>query len=111
MLASSSMTRTRLGGMSHLRLRSRQHDGNRRAFAGTAVQRNRAAVLFDDLFSVRHTETEALLLCCVERLEDLFCLFFIDAVTGVGDFESQPLGGVLDRDTQRAAGFHGLDCI
>src|SRR6187431_925252 len=107
MLDSSSITRTRLGGMSNLRLRRGQQDGNRCALTGPAVKRNRTAVLLDDLFSVRHAETETLFLRRIKRLEDLLRLFFADAVTSVGDFESQRLAGVIDRYTQRAALSHG----
>src|SRR6185369_1188452 len=111
MLNSSSITRTRLGGMGNLRLRSGQHDGNRCALSGPAVKRNSTAVLLDDFFSVGHAETESLFLRRIKRLEDLLRLLFADAVTSVGDFESQRLAGVIDRDAQRAALSHGLNRI
>src|ERR1044072_8284880 len=110
MLGSSSTARIRLGDIFDL-LCCRQRHGNPRALAGLTTKRDGTAVLVDDSFSVGHTEAEALRLGCIESLEDLFHLLFIDPWTSVGDLELHCFVNLGNGDTQRATLRHGLNGI
>src|ERR1044072_8709756 len=109
MLSSSSITRIRLPGIADLL--AWNHDTNGRALTGLAADRNRAAVLSNDLPGVRHTETESLFLRRIERFEDLFQLLLIDPATRIGDFELKRLIGLLDADTQNTSVRHCFHCV
>src|SRR5215213_628657 len=110
-LGSSSITRMRLRDMAKLLLPCGQGDANRSARAGSTTERNSAAVLLDDFFSVGHTQAEPLILGRKERLEDLFHVLITDPSTGIGDFELKLLSSSVDSDTQSAALSHGLNRI
>src|SRR5690349_1791122 len=100
MLGSSSITRIRLAGI--VDLLARNHDADGGARTKLAAEKNGATVLVDDFFGVRHTETESLLLSCIERFENFLCLLFTDPMTGVGDFELKGFATLLDVDAQSA---------
>src|ERR1044072_4582882 len=88
-----------------------QVDPNSSSFTEGAIDPNRAPVFFNNLFRVRHTETESAGLIGIERLENFLNPIFVHSRPRIIYYERKHFARSGPRDIYNPAARHRLDRI